>query len=524
MGTLLLGLANVVVTDLQIEFGELRVTIRSDTAGADCPACGAWSARVHGRYSRSLTDLPSTGRRTVLVVRARRFVCANTECPKRTFVEQIPGVTRRHGRWSERLRSTLEKIGLALAGRAGAKMCKVLGVQASRSTLLRLVCALPDPSPPAPVAVGVDDYALRKGHVYGTVVIDMQTHRPLDLLPDREAETVAAWLSRHQTIEIVCRDRGPSYIDGATTGAPQAIQVADRWHLWHNLVQTIERCVSGHAACIRTAMAETSTAADTPSTEDEQPGTQWPTGHRFADRARATHAAVHELLAAGHSQRAIARQLRMGGKTVARYARASTPEALFTGQWQNRPTKLDDYKPYLHQRWTSGFTNVWALWKEITAQGYTGGYGAVSAYIRPMRTTPQPVGTRPPSARAVAGWIATPPDDLDEPHCLTLKAVLDHCPELDALSGHVRSFADMLVHLRGERLPQWLADVQANDLPRLHNFAAGLQRDLPAVTAGLTLRWNSGAVEGHVNRIKMLKRQMFGRAGFRLLRKRVLLS
>jgi transposase len=522
----LLGLANVVVTDLQIEPGELRVTIRSGTAEADCPACGASSARVHGRYSRSLTDLPSTGRRTVLVMRARRFVCANFECPKRTFAEQIPGVTRRHGRWSERLRSVLEKIGLALAGRAGARMCGVIGVRASRSTLLRLVCALPDPSPPAPVAVGIDDYALRKGHVYGTVVIDAETHRPLDLLPDREAKTVAAWLSRHPTIEVVCRDRGPSYIDGATTGAPQAIQVADRWHLWHNLIQTVERCVSGHTACIRTATADTPAGADTPATDigDEQPDTPWPTGHRFADRVRATHAAVHELLATGHSQRAIARQLRMGGKTVARYARAATPEALFTGQWQNRRSKLDDYKPYLHQRWTSGFTNVWALWKEITTQGYTGGYGAVSAYIRPMRTTPQPVGTRPPSARAVAGWIATRPDNLAEEHRVLLTSVLAHCPELDALARHVRSFADMLVRLQGERLPQWITDIQADDLPRLHNFAAGLLRDLPAVTAGLTLPWNSGAVEGHVNRIKMLKRQMFGRAGFHLLRKRTLLA
>jgi hypothetical protein len=258
--------------------------------------------------------------------------------------------------------------------------------------------------------------------------------------------------------------------------------------------------------------------------EGGQSDTPWPTGHRYADRVRATHAAVHELLTAGHSQRAIARQLSMGGKTVARYTRAATPEVLFTGQWQNRPTKLDDYKPYLHQRWTSGFTNVWALWKEITAQGYTGGYGAVSAYIRPMRTTPQPVGTRPPSARRVAGWIATHPDDLAEQHGPVLTSVLAHCPELDALTRHVRAFADMLVHLKGERLPQWINDIQADNLPKLHNFAAGLQRDLPAVIAGLTQPWNSGAVEGQVNRIKMLKRQMFGRAGFHLLRKRTLLA
>jgi hypothetical protein len=272
----------------------------------------------------------------------------------------------------------------------------------------------------------------------------------------------------------------------------------------NNLVQTVERCVSGHTACIRAATtveASTIPQAPPPETEQAQPISPWPTGHRFADRARATHAAVHELLVAGHSQRAIARQLGMGGKTVARYARAATPEMLFTGQWQSRPSKLDDFKPYLHQRWTSGFTNVWALWKKITAQGYTGGYGAVSAYIRPMRTTPRSIAVRPPSARRVAGRIATHPDNLAEQHRLALKSVLAQCPELDALTRHVRSFADMLTRLKAERLPQWLNDVRADNLPRLHNFAAGLQRDLAAVTASLTLQWNSSVVEGHVNRI-----------------------
>ncbi|RSD16346.1 ISL3 family transposase [Amycolatopsis eburnea] len=527
-GILLLDLPNVVLTDLRAEGGELRGVIHVEASGAQCPACGTWSARVHGNYTRSVNDLPTVGRRTILTVRVRRFVCEAKQCPRRTFAEQVPGLTRRHSRWSERLRSTVATIGLALAGRAGARLCAALGIKSCRSTVLRRVGELPDPAPSDPRVVGVDEYAQRKGHVYGTVLVDVETHRPVDLLPNREASTVAEWLSERPGIEVVCRDRATFYAEAATVGAPQAVQVADRWHLWHNLTQTVERCVSRHSACIRAALSTTDVPApsgsDADSSNDQEQVSPWPTGHRFADRVRATHAAVHELLAAGHSQRAIARHLGMGGKTVARYARAATPEALFSGQWQNRPSKLDPFKAHLRQRWADGATNAWALWKEIGALGYAGGYGAVRDHLRTMRTVPQAVALKPPSPRRVSGWITTRPEMLPEPHRRRLQAILAHCPELTALVEHVGTFADMLTTLQGERLGQWLVDVRGDDLPSLHNFAAGLERDLAAVTAGLTLPWNSGVVEGHVNRIKMLKRQMYGRAGFHLLRKRVLLA
>lgn len=252
----------------------------------------------------------------------------------------------------------------------------------------------------------------------------------------------------------------------------------------------------------------------------------WPTGYRFAERTRAKHATIHALLKAGHSKRSVARQLGMSLNTILRFSRAATPEELFTGQWQSRATKLDAYKPYLDLRWLEGCTNAWKLWEEIREQGYPDGYGNVRNYVsRTLRGKPQPVGPRPPSARTVTRWLLAHPDALVESHRIQLKAVLANCPELDVLAKHVRAFAHMVTDLQADQLPEWIESASAaTGLPTLSRFAHHLERDLDAVVAGLSQPRNSGVVEGHVNRFKMLRRQMFGRAGFELLRKRVLLA
>jgi hypothetical protein len=345
------------------------------------------------------------GRRVVLRLRVRRFMCEDISCGRRTFVEQVAGLTRRDSQRTERMRSVLAEVGLALAGRAGARLADVLGARVSRNTVLRLVDALPEPQPQVLRVVGVDEYAMRRGRVYGTVLVDVETRRPVDLLPDREAGTVAAWLAEHPGIEVVCRDRAPFFAEGASIGAPTAVQVADRFHLWRNLGEAAERCVSRHRSCLRANFAESAPqTVPAPAPAPAENGSPWPTGHRFADRTRARHAAVHALLAAGHSRRSIQRQLGMTYRTVQRLADAARPEDLFQGQWQNRQTKLDDFRPYLHARWAQGCTNAWTLWEEIKTHGYTGGYGAVRAYIQPFRTSRshlQPV--RRPHARSPAG-------------------------------------------------------------------------------------------------------------------------
>lgn len=455
----------------------------------------------------------------------RRFTCPNASCQRRTLVEQVPGLTRCHSQRTERLRSTLSDSGLALAGRAGARMSLVLGASVSRSTVLRLVEALAEPDPPAPRVVGVDEYATRKGRHDGTVLVDVETRRPVDLLPDREAARLAAWLAERPGIEVACRDRAPFFAEGAAADAPQAVQVAAGGTCGTTWAKPPTRPSPSTAAAFEPSSPPSPSQNRPPDSADEEPsGSPWPSGHRFADRTRARHAAVHTLLEAGHSHRSIQRQLGMTWRTVEQLADAAAPEELFTGQWQNQPSVLDDYEHYLDERWTDGCTNAWKLWEEIVPLGCKGSYQRVRACLHKKRTSPRPVTARPPSPRTVTRWIRSRPETLTEPEQLQLKTVRAHCPELDALTRHVRAFATMLTQREGERLPTWLDAVRQDDLPSLHTLAAGIDPELDAVRAGLTLPWNSGLVEGHVNRIKMLKRQMFGRAGFQLLRRRVLLA
>jgi transposase len=395
-------------------------------------------------------------------------------------------------------------------------------------TLIRLIRAMPDPAVSAsPRVLGVDEFALRKGHSYGTLLIDVETRRPVDILDERSSESFAVWLAAHPGAEFICRDRAGCYADGGARGAPDAVQVADRWHLWHNLGEAVERAVSRHREHLPAAVAAPAAAcaAAVPQTAAAPAG---PRTGRIADRTRTRHAEVHRMLAGGSSISEIAAALGLSRNTVRRFARAASAEELLVHDGTGRrPSILDEHMPYLHERWNSGCTNAALLWQEIRARGYQGSCRQVRGYLARFRdstTVPAPTPA-PPKARAVTAWIMTRPDRLADADKASLDAILAASPQLAAVTASVRGFAVIMNERRGQKLLEpWMTAALAAGEPALRSFVTGLQADQDAVTRGLSLPWSSGVVEGHVNRIKMLKRQMYGRARPDLLRRRVLLA
>ncbi len=468
---------------------------------------------------RQLRDAAVAGGQVVILLRVRRFRCGNAACPVVTFAEQVAGLTSPYSRFTPLLPGLLTQIGLALAGRAGVRLAAALGVPVGRDTLLRLVKALPEPAAGLVPVLGVDDFAFRRGRHYGTVLIDMTTHRPIGIFDGRDGGDLATWLRGHPEVAVICRDRSSGYGEGARAGAPQAIQVADRFHLWQNLGQAVEKTVNSHRAHL---------GEPVPATPAEMaPGLVQPLADKkIIIRMRAHYAAVQELQAQGLPLAVIGRRLGLHRATVRKFATARSAEDLIA-KTEQRTHVVDPYTGHLHQRWHDGERNATALFREIQQLGYPGGELAVQRYLRQFRHgrghAARPAG-KPPTVRQVTSWIMTHPDDLDPRDAAKLRGIRGRDPDLDRLTRHVRTFAVMMTGRHGDRLDAWITAVEGDTLTPLDGFARNLRRGLDAVRHGLTLPHSSGPVEGNINRLKMLKRQMFGRASLDLLRKRVLLA
>ena len=509
----------------------VRIRARTGAGPVPCPGCGTASARVHDWYRRRLQDLACGGRPVQVELEVRRMRCGNQACAVATFGEQVPGLTGRYQRRTVHLRGLLERIALALAGRAGARLAGAAGAIVSRCTLIRLVRALPDPAIGQVTVLGVDDWARRRGHCYGTVLVDLDDerrgHQIIDVLEDREAATLASWLRAHPGVQVICRDRAGGYALGARDGAPAAIQVADRWHLWDNLGGYVEKTVAAHHRCVREHHAAGQQAAAGQAPDPGRAAAQTTTaraGNRArVVRARTRYEQVQALKAEGRNITTVTRELRLAPGTARRYYHAASVDEVLAAALTGWPSKLDDYKSHLHQRWNEGCTNILQLHREITALGFRGSYATVYAHLAPLRGgAAPPAASAPPKIRHITSWIRRRPENLDAGEQARLTGVRTACQHLDALHSHVKAFAEMMTGRYGDRLDAWITAVRAEDLPHLHSFASGLERDRAAVLNGLTLPYSSGAVEGNVCKIKFLKRLMFGRANFDLLRKMAL--
>jgi transposase len=533
----------------------LILNVRATQTSAICPLCQASATQVHSSYTRHLADLPWADVAIRLQLRVRRFFCPTPDCQRKLFTERLPSVTVPWARRTNRLTTAQQRIGLALGGAAGARLASDLVMPAGIDLLLTLVRRIVVPASAAPRVIGIDDWAIRKGHTYGTVVVDLEQHRPIDLLPDRSAETVAHWLREHPSIEIISRDRASCYADGASQGAPEATQVADRWHILKNLGEAVLRVLEQHQRAIeqqfQAEQLQAQAAWPPPdagppeiSSETPMPKTaphpawsvtkQAQQHHERHLRRQARYDEVRTLQERGWSLRAIAAHTGLDRKTVRKYLQAQTcPEA------QPRPKRrslLDPYTPYLLERWNGGCHNSAQLLRDIQAKGFRGKRSIVRDFCTQLRKaqglpprarstaggTATAPATRPPTMRTLTWLILRQPDALEVEERRQVEQVSQVDATLATTIKLAQEFANMLRERQADKLDAWLEQVADSNIAALQSFAAGVRRDGAAVRAGLSLAWSNGPTEGHINRLKMLKRQMYGRAKLDLLRQRLL--
>jgi Transposase len=395
--TLLASTPDVPLDKVTVEQDSGRLQLTATAPHARCPWWAVPSSSVHSRYPRHLTDLPGGTRVGRIHLIVRQFVGRHTTCTRRIFTERLPDLVALSARKTHRLTTVLQAIGLALGGPAGARFAACLRLPTSAATLLRLVRAAPVPATPALQAIGVDEWAWRRGHRSGTILVDLMTHRVVDLLPDRSAATLAAWLAQHPTLTVVCRDRSDLDADGIRRGAPQAVQVVDRFHLVHNLRQVLEAFLLDHrsvlqAAAAGTAMALTPPTGSVPVTPMDQgrrrrPKPAPPPAERPPRHARwvAIDEAVRTLRARGTPITTMARQLGISRPTVEADLRRDTPPGPRRLQRPPSARVLTPYVPDLIRRWRESGADSWQLWREMQALGYTHSARTVGRFITRLR-------------------------------------------------------------------------------------------------------------------------------------------
>jgi transposase len=518
---------------------QLALDLQPTARGARCPLCHRHSRRVRGTYVRTLVDLPCAGLPVTLRVCVRRFACANPCCPRRIFAERLPALALPYARQTELRRAALQRIGMALGGNPGKRLALALGLPTSRATLLRLVRAAPITAATTPHAVGIDEWAWRRGDRYGTIIVDLVAHRPLALLPDRNAAVTAAWLCAQPAITVACRDRSGLYADAIAAGAPTAVQVADRWHLLKNLGDALERFLLRKSASLKAAAAAMAPEEPLLTTEEAMYRGKHRSPHdherRMEEASLQRHARrvaayerMHALHAAGADIADIARTLGASHRTVYRYL--AMPEAPERKRPAPRRKVLDPSLPYLLERWDEGCHNGMRLWREIRAMGFAHSSTNVARFVSGLRRgLPRPRAHRSavtraggPSARQGALLLLSRPDHLDDEQRTYLAHLCQSDAEIAAAYTRTQQFAMMVRERQGEGLDRWIAATTDDAVAEVRGFAQGLRGDLAAVRAGLSLPWSNGQTEGQINRLKLLKRQMYGRAKVDLLQQRLL--
>lgn len=567
--------ANILPANLEIENiveNDSRPVIhaRSTAPEATCPACGHASRTLHGSYARAPDDLPIGEREVTLHLHVRRFQCRNPTCSRRTFAEAFPNLLEPHAQRTTRLRAAQARVGITIGAEAGNRLLERLSMPTSPDTLLRLIRAQPIPLLAAPRVLGVDDWAFKRGKTYGTILVDLERRRVIDLLEERSSSSLETWLKAHPGVEIISRDRGQSYAQGAKAGAPNAVQVADRWHLLKNLGDAVREWLERHRKHLKEPVLEPTepqAPVEVPSPADQQkehpivpdfaapvrfnrptrtpkprrrkPGKNSYLRDQLERQERRNqklelYAQAAKLREEGLSARAISRRIGV--------ARATLQEWLSKPDFPKRKVRtrlLDNFVEYVKARMEEPDVSVMQMFWELVERGYTGSRMGVYTLVAALRAgvhsasasgQPEPTPA-PPTARYSARtgmWMfVCPTEKLDVAQSARLQVLKLALPA----AGEVHDLAQAFGRLIRERttdaaqqLETWLERARSSGVREIARFAQGLEQDKAAVIEGLTSAWSNGQTEGQVTRLKLIKRSMYGRARFDLLRARVLLA
>lgn len=505
--------AGLVVDDIRTDDGTIQVLARSSGTSAFCPCCGSRSRYVHSHYRRRLADLPAHGLKVRLVVDVRRFWCRSPRCPQSIFSERLrPEVARPWARRTVRMQKLVRHLAVALGGRPAQSLASRLLLPVSKDTFLRSLRTGDDHAQAAPRIIGIDDWAWRKGQRYGTLICDLERRCVIDLLPDRTPATVEAWLRDHPGVECVARDRNGGYGSAVARALPEAVQVADRWHLLENasaaFLSAVQKCMPAirKAIGVKTLDPKLLTAAERLQYEGFQ-------------RRRQTNRLVHKLAREGMPIKKIVHQTGLSRGLVRQIVRGEREDI-----FRIRESSLTPWLHRLERDWSNGYRNGAELWRRLRADGFQGSLRVVSEWATRQRRAEQTIpngATKSPAARRIARLLTIARDHLSKADAVLVARIEAALPSLSATRLLVDKFNSMVRNGTPTELSTWLDDAETS---MIASFARGLRKDQAAVAAALREPWSNGQTEGQINRLKTLKRQMYGRAGIETLKARIIFS
>jgi transposase len=444
-----------------------------------------------------------------MLIMVRRFRCSEIGCARRIFAERLDPITvAPRGRRTARLDAVVHHLGLALGGRPAQAIARRLLLPVSKDTLLRTVRRRAIAASDAPRVVGIDDWAWRKGHRYGTLICDLERRRVIDLLPDREPATVAAWLAARPSVEIIARDRGGGYGAAAAQGRPEAIQVADRWHLMENASAAFLMAVRRRMRELRRAFGQDTLDPSVLTAAERVQFDGW--------RRRAAEAeAIRALHAEGLGLKEIARRTGRSRKLVRDVVRGGAADP-----FRPRASTLDPWLDRLSAEWSGGCRNGAELWRRLRGRGFPGSLRVVTEWAtRRRRDEASGAPARCPAPRALARLLTIARDKLTRAEALIVAIAERAAPDIVAARDVVDAFHALIRKRDPSGLDAWISTALASPVA---SFAKGVAADRAAIAAAIEQPWSNGQTEGQICRLKTLKRQMGGRANIDLLKARMM--